>query len=283
MRRVSFWYLAGFIFGPAGIVLVPAGSRADPAGRAEIEARATAQGEQALKVGGTFELDPIEARFGVESLGGARAPLRHAASGAFAVSIDGWSIEGEARASPPQAEADALAGTLGLRRELEGAAATLSIGARRSDWLPCDACAVQTLAGAGASIEGELAIAPGWRVDARAAAWALQLRGADRARPSAWTPGPWDRFGASTLDWPERWELGGTIRRSWTAIAGALGASIGAPPADGAIAARATAKLEASLGPGTAVLSAAVARLWPSGQLLGELALSIGVRLGGVP
>jgi hypothetical protein len=198
----------------------------------------------------------------------------------------------EGRLAPPQAGADGLAGEATVRRELEHAAGAVSIAAHRSSWLPCATCPPQQLLRVGGTAEVELDLPLSLRSALRASAARLELHGLSpqpettvgrRPAAAAYRPGPWDRFGASTLDWPERWELGARLQRAWGPLAATLSASIGAPPADGALSTRGGLKIERSFGMASASLAGAVARLTPAGQVLAEVALSIGVHLGGVP
>ena len=289
MKEVRIW-------NPIGFSLVLAVSFWDPeparaaGGGAEFEARASARGEQTARLTASAQLGAISLQAGAESAASPNAPLRHAALMGVGFSFDDWQLELSGKLAPPQTGADGYTGELALRREAELGSAALSLSAHGSSWVSCGGCVAEQLNALGAAAELEARLPLSVRGGLRAAVYRVELKAVDaNAAPApgrsnkVYRPGPWDRFGASTLDWPERWEVGAQAARPWGPLSTTLTASVGAPASDGALATRAGLRIEAALGPATAAIAGAVARLTPSGQVLAEIALALGIHLGGVP
>ncbi len=297
---VRIWNRSGSSWNRGGPILLlvaiwnggPASAEDALGGAATIEARATIQGEQTGRLIAQALLGAVTLHGGGESATGQHAPLRHAAIAGAGVEVDGWEAEGEARLAPPQAGADGLSAELTARRSFnECVSASLGVALHHSSWSQCTACGVQELRALGATAETEVALPQAFKAGLRASAFNLELReptrapATSRSRKTAreFHPGPWDRFGASTLDWPERWDATALAQGKFGPIGAALSAGLGAPPADGALNAHAQLKLDGAVGLFTGALAAAVARISPSGQVLAEVSLSVGVHFGGIP
>src|SRR5262249_429908 len=133
-------------------------------GRAEIEARASIQGDQAARALAEVALGAISFRAGAESAAGERAPLRHPALAGGTLRRGAWGGSLAARLLPSRGGAPASAAGLGVRRDFGSAAAALALMGQRSSW------AGERLAALGGAAEIEARLPLSLRGSVRAAA-----------------------------------------------------------------------------------------------------------------
>jgi hypothetical protein len=221
---------------------------------------------------------------GAEGSAGPVAPARQGLIVQAEVSIAPAALRAELRARPPQAGAGRLAGEVGLRAEGEPGSIDLAvraISARAS--APAfarvhphaGAGAAAELSGFGAALEAQVPVREALRLGLRLAAAANELRWRGRA-PAR----PWETLGSAILEWPDRWEALASLRAQAGAFAIAVAAGGAAPAVPGAVAARASLRMEMEAGPATLSLSAGAAHQWPYGLWLGELGFAAAFRLG---
>ena len=292
MARVPGWAL-GFKLALAGVSFWDPPARAIEA-EAQLEARGSPAGEGAARVLGSLHLGTSAVRLGAESAAGSVAPLRHALLAGASTTLGDLELDADARAAPEQAGAAGLAGSLALRRDFSGVALGAAVDARRSRWASCAACPQRSLSGIGAALEVGIRLPWQLRGSLRGAAFRVELHGflddkpASEVRSTARStaaprPGPWDRYGASTLDWAQTWDVTARLERTAGSWSVAATGSLGAPAQVPALCQRASLTIQRELGRATLGVGAGVLHLAATGQTLVEGTLTIGVRLGGVP
>ena len=292
MARVPGWAL-GFKLALAGVFFWDPPARAIEA-EAQLEARGSPAGEGSARVLGSLHLGTSAVRLGAESAAGSVAPLRHALLAGASTTLGDLELDADARAAPEQAGAAGLAGSLALRRDFSGVALGAAVDARRSRWAPCAACPQRSLSGIGAALEVGIRLPWQLRGSLRGAAFRVELRGFLEDKPAsemrgtarstaAPRPGPWDRYGASTLDWAQTWDVTARLERTAGSWSVAATGSLGAPAQVPALCQRASLTIQRELGRATLGVGAGVLHLAATGQTLAEGTLAIGVRLGGVP
>ena len=259
-------------------------------GETRFEARGSPTGDASVRLLASVRGPSLGLRLGAESAAGPTASLRHAAFVGATASAGPWESDLDFKVLPSQAGAAGLFGAWAVRRDLDPLGLGLTVDARRTSQAICAVCPQRSLSAVGLSAEVSTALPWALKGSARAAAWAVELRGEKLAKVS--TTGstgssspvsPWERYGASTLDWAERWDLGARLERDLGLVSASVSASLGAPAQDAALCQRASLAVQRSFGRVTVSLGAGVAHLTPSGQWLSEASLSAGVHLGGVP
>jgi hypothetical protein len=219
---------------------------------------------------------------GAEGSAGPLAPVRQGLIAQAAVSIAPATLRAELRARPPQAGAERLGGEVGLRAEGGPGSVDLAvraISARASAAALArvhpHAGAAAELTGFGAALEAQVPVREALLLGLRLAAAANELRWRGKA-PAR----PWETLGGAILEWPDRWEALASLRAQAGDFAIAVAAGGAAPAIPGAVAARASLRMEMEAGPATLSLSAGAAHQWPYGLWLGELGFAAAFRLG---
>ena len=280
-----------------GVFLVLAGvSFWNPAaaleGDTKLEARGSPTGDASMRLSASLHGPSLGFRLGAESAAGPAASLRHAVFGGATASAGPWESDLDLKLLPAQAGAGGLSGALAVRREWEPATLGLTVDARRSSWAVCAVCPQRSLSAVGLAAEVTTGLPWKLKAGARAAAWSVELRGEKTAKAAGSSRSsraevsevsPWDRYGASTLDWAERWDLGLRLERDLDVVMASIAISLGAPAQDAALCQRASASVQRSFGRVSLAMGAGVAHLTPTGQWLSEASISAGVHLGGVP
>ncbi len=157
--------------------------------------------------------------------------------------IEGGAVKGELRIVPGSAGLFRIAGEAGVHFETWGlvlGARTGSIGRMR-------------LRAASARLELERDLGEQLHGGVSAALWLLQL---DAPRSTD----PWNVYGRSTLDWPQRWESGAFVSRELGIVSLTPALSISQPP-DG-WEGRASLAVEVQIGPAKLRGEAAAAKHW---------------------
>jgi hypothetical protein len=157
--------------------------------------------------------------------------------------VEVGAVKGELRVVPGSAGLFRVAGEAGVHFETWGlvlGARTASIGRMR-------------LRAASARLELERELADNLHGGIDAALWLLQL---DAPRSTD----PWNLYGRSTLDWPQRWESSAFISREIGIVSLAPSLSISQPPSgwEG----RASLAVEVQIGPAKLRGEAAAAKQW---------------------
>jgi hypothetical protein len=215
------------------------------AAEASLDAGVGLHGERRAGIGARAGDEELRVSLGALQFTGPLAPERHELS--FAAETPHF--RGELRVVPGSAGLLRAAGELGVHSATWGlvlAGRAASLGRTQ-------------LTGVGARAELEGQLAEGLRAGGSAAAWALHL---DAPRSAD----PWAAWGAATLDWGERWEVGAWLAKEWGDLS--LTPALGVAQA-GALEGRASVTAELQLGPIKLRAEAAIGRA--RGILQGEI------------
>jgi hypothetical protein len=231
-----------------------------------LQVTAGRQGERRIEAMARASAGELTVVLGAETFASDRAPERRGAIIGVELSSGGLDWEAELRAVPQAAASSRVAGRVGVHGELLSfslAARAESLGGKR-------------LRAAGATLELEAALAEAWSGALSASAWATELLDDRRAH----SRDPWGAFGAATLDWAERWELSGSLKRQLGPVSIAPAVALGQPAQPGALSARASLAVEVKLGPARVSAAAAGGHLWPSGLWIADATAGLSWRLG---
>lgn len=230
-----------------------------------LQVTAGRQGERRIEAMARAAAGELTVVLGAETLASDRAPERRGAIVGVELSSGGFDWEAELRAMPQAAASSRVAGRVGVR----GGLLSLSLAAR------AESLGGKRLRAAGAAVELEAPLAEAWSGALSASAWATELV-EDRAA----SRDPWGAFGAATLDWAERWELSGSLKRQLGPVSIAPAVALGQPAQPGALSARASLAVEVQLGPARVTAAAAGGHLWPSGLWIADATAGLSWRLG---
>jgi hypothetical protein len=223
------------------------------------------QGERRIEAMARAAAGELTVVLGAETLASDRAPERRGAIVGVELTRGGLDWEAELRAMPQAAASSRVAARIGVRSEL----LAVSVAAR------AESLGGKRLRAAGAAVELEAPLAEAWSGALSASAWATELL-EDRA-PSR---DPWGAFGAATLDWAERWELSGGLKRQLGPVSIAPAVAVAQPAQPGALSARASLAVEVKLGAARLTAAAAGGHLWPSGIWIADATAGLSWRLG---
>jgi hypothetical protein len=249
-----------------------------------IEGGAGTRGEGSLAFLMRWQGERLALGLGAEGSTGPLAPARQGLIAQAELSIAPAALRAELRARPPQAGAARLAGELGLRAEGRPGSVDLAVRALSARASAPAFSRVHAHAGAGAAaeltvfaaaLEAQVAVGEALLLGLRLAAAATELRWRGRAPVR-----PWEALGSAILEWPDRWEALASLRAQAGDFAIAVAAGGAVPAVPGAVAARASLRMEMEGGPATLSLSVGAAHQWPEGLWLGDLGFAAAFRLG---
>lgn len=197
------------------------------------------RGERRAEVGARAAGDDFAFALGAAESSGPQAARREE----LIAAVEASAVKGELRVVPGSARLFRIAGEAGVHFETWGlvlGARTGSIGRMR-------------LRAAFARLELERELGDNLHGGMSAAVWLLQL---DAPRSTD----PWNLYGRSTLDWPQRWESGAWISRELGIVSLAPSLSFSQPPSGWE--ARASLGVEVQIGPAKLRGEAAAAKQW---------------------
>ena len=197
------------------------------------------RGERRAEASAKAGISSLWASLGAAESQGPRAPLRQEILLAAQAGI----ARADLRVVPGSGDLTRLSGELGVHFETLG----LIVGGRTAS------LGRTQMNGAGARLELEGELREGLRAGLSAAFWLLSLQAPPRRDP-------WNAFGMSTLDWPQRAEIGLWTSEELGAVSLAPSLSLSLPAQPGSFESRAALALEIQLGPVRARAEAAVAR-----------------------